>query len=90
MDIHLEPESPLTDLTNEELVDLLDEQYFTLGETGSDALDVVLYETAQGDFMESHGLTDERMMKALLTLARRLLPAWNVPAMDYHKQVKAK
>lgn len=88
MDIHLEPESPLTDLTDEELVDLLDEQYFTLGETGSDALDVVLYEIAQGDFMESHGLTDERMMKALLTLARRLLPAWSIPAMDYHKQAK--
>ena len=89
MDIHLEPESPLTDLTDEELVDLLDEQYFTLGETGSDALDVVLYEIAQGDFIKSHGLTDERMMKALLALARRLLPAWSIPAMEYHKQVKA-
>ena len=39
MDIHLEPESPLTDLTNEELVDLLEEQYFTLVTTGSEVLD---------------------------------------------------
>jgi hypothetical protein len=37
-----------------------------------------------------HGLSDERMMWVMLTLARRLAPAWNTPAVDYYKQVNAK
>ena len=89
MDIHLEPESPLTDLTNEELVDLLDEQYFTLGTTGSEVLDIVLDELEQGVYLNTHGISEERMMWVVASLARRLAPAWNIPAMEYHKQVKA-
>lgn len=90
MDLHLNPESPLTDLTNEELVDLLDEHYFTLATTGSEALDGILWDITQGVFSEYHGLTDERMMLVLLSLAKRLARAWNTPAMDYYKQVNAK
>jgi hypothetical protein len=83
-------DSCLTDLTNEELVELLEEQYFTLATTGSEALDAVLWDITQGLFLEMHGLSDERMMWVMLTLARRLAPAWNTPAMDYYKQVNAK
>jgi hypothetical protein len=90
MDIHLEPESPLTDLTNEELVDLLDEQYFTLGTTGSEALEIVLGDLEAGEYLNTHGISDERMMWVVASLARRLAPAWNTPAMEYYKQVKAK
>ncbi len=90
MDIHLEPESPLTDLTNEELVDLLDEQYFTLGTTGSEVLEIVLDELEQGVYLNVHGISEERMMWVVASLARRLAPAWNTPAMEYYKQVKAK
>jgi hypothetical protein len=90
MDIHLEPESPLTDLTNEELVDLLEEQYFTLVTTGSEVLDIVLYELEQGVYLNTHGISEERMMWVVASLARRLAPAWNIPAMDYYKQVNSK
>jgi hypothetical protein len=90
MELSMKPESPLTDLTHEELVDLLDEQYFVLASTASDALGAVLWDISQGSFLEHHGLSDERMMMALLTLAKRLAPAWYVPAMDYYKQVGSK
>lgn len=90
MDDNLEPECPLTDFTNEELVDLLEEQYFTLGTTGSEVLEIVLDELEQGAYLKTHGLTDERMMWVVASLARRLAPAWNIPAMDYYKQVKTK
>lgn len=84
MDIHLEPESPLTDLTNEELVDLLEEQYFTLGTTGAEVLDIVLDELEQGVYLNVHGISEERMMWVVASLARRLAPAWNTPAMKYY------
>jgi len=29
-------------------------------------------------------------MWVVASLARRLAPAWNIPAMDYYKQVKTK
>ena len=90
MDDNLEPECPLTDLTNEELVDLLEEQYFTLGTTGSEVLDIVLDELEQGVYLNTHGISEERMMWVVASLARRLAPAWNIPAMDYYKQVKSK
>jgi hypothetical protein len=83
-------DSCLTDLNNEELVELLEEQYFTLGSTGSEALGAVLWDITQGLFLEMHGLTDERMMWVMLTLSRRLAPAWDTPAVDYYKQVNAK
>ena len=90
MDDNLEPECPLTDLTNEELVDLLEEQYFTLVTTGSEVLDIVLDELEQGVYLNTHGISEERMMWVVASLARRLAPAWNIPAMDYYKQVKSK
>lgn len=89
MDIHLNPESPLMDLTDEELVELLDEEYFTLATTGSQALDNILWDITQGVFLEYHGLSDERMMLALLKLAKRLTVAWHKPAMDYYKEKNA-
>jgi len=84
MDNNLEPESPLTDLTNEELVELLDEQYFTLGTTGSEAIEIVLDELEQGVYLNVHGISEERMMWVVASLARRLAPAWNTPAMKYY------
>jgi hypothetical protein len=84
MDNNLEPESPLTDLTNEELVDLLEEQYFTLGTTGAEVLDIVLDELEQGVYLNVHGISEERMMWVVASLARRLAPAWNTPAMKYY------
>jgi hypothetical protein len=61
----------LSDLTNEELVELFDENYYTLDATGGEALMTILYETVDGSFSQ-HGLTDERMMSVLLDLAKQI------------------
>jgi len=89
MDIHLEPESPLTHLTDEELVSLLTTHYFTLATTGAQAIGFVLWDVGRGAFSQYHGLDDERMMRVVLMLAKKLFPVWETPAMDYYKQGKA-
>jgi neutral trehalase len=89
MELHLTPESPLTDLTDDELVELLEEHYFTLATTGSQALDAILWDITQGIFMDYHGLDDERMMRVFLRLAKYLCRAWNTTAIDYYKQVNS-
>jgi hypothetical protein len=85
MELHLPPD-PMTDLTDEELIDLFEENYFTLASTGCDAVNALAWDIAQGNFMEAHGLSDERMGKLLVLFARRMSLAWNTPAMDYYAQ----
>lgn len=84
MELHLAPESPLTDLTDDELVGLLDEHYFTLATTGEEAVSNVAWDIAQGTFSEYHGLSDERMGLVLVMFTKRMSEAWNVPAMDFY------
>lgn len=85
MELHLSPESPLTDLTDTELVDLLDENYYTLTATGEEAVNNVAWDIAQGTFAEYHGLSDERMGLALVLFAKRMSKCWKTPAMEYHE-----
>lgn len=71
----------LSDLTNEELVELFDENYYTLDATGGEAILNILYETLDGDFLQ-HGLTNERMMTVLFALAKQIhsKKLWDVVA----------
>ena len=71
----------MTDFTNEELVELFDENYYTLDATGSDAIVNSLHETLDGSFLQ-HGLTDERMMTVLFDLAKQIhsKALWDVVA----------
>ena len=71
----------MTDFTNEELVELFDENYYTLDATGSDAIVNILQETLDGSFLQ-HGLTDERMMTVLFDLAKQIhsKALWDVVA----------
>jgi hypothetical protein len=44
----------------------------------------VLDELEQGVYLNVHGISEERMMWVVASLARRLAPAWNTPAMEYY------
>ena len=88
MELHLAPESPLTDLTTAELVDLLDDNYYTLATTGEEAVNNVAWDIAQGTFLDYHGLSDERMGIALVLFARRMSKCWKKTAIDYYKEGK--
>lgn len=85
MELHLSPESPLTDLTPAELVDLLDENYYTLATTGEEAVNAVAWDIAQGVFTEYHGISDERMGYVLVLFAKRMSGRWHKRAMDTHR-----
>lgn len=85
MELHLSPESPLTDLTTDELVDLCDEHYYTLATTGEQAVNNVAWDIAQGVFLEMHGITDDRMGIVLVKFAKRMSARWHTPAMDSHR-----
>ncbi len=71
----------MTDFTNEELVELFDENYYTLDATGNDAILNILYETLDGSFSQ-HGLTNERMMTVLFDFAKQIhsKKLWDVVA----------
>lgn len=86
--VSLAPDSPLTDLTNTELVDLLDEHYFVLATTGEEAVNNVAWDIAQGVFHEAHGLDDDRMGAVLVAFAKRMSPYWHTFAMNAYTEGK--
>lgn len=79
-------ESPLTDLTDAQLVDLCVANYYTLGSTGEDAVNALAWDIAQGAFTTYHGLSDERMGLVLVLFARRMSLRWATTAIDYYKK----
>jgi len=82
----MELQTDLSNLTDTELVDLLDEHYFTLATTGGEAVSIVAWEVAQGTFAEAHGLDDARMGKVLVMFAKRMKDAWDTPAVAYYER----
>jgi len=86
MELHTQPESPLTDLTDRELVDLLDEHYFTLVTTGEEAVNNVAWDIAQGVFAEYHGLDDARMGIVLVLFAKRMSRYWKTDAITAYRK----
>lgn len=71
----------LNHLSDSEILDLLEENYFTLATTGAQAVQIVAEEIADGAYHQ-HDLSDERMTVILGKFAMRVLHSWDTHAMN--------
>lgn len=67
--------------TNKEILDLIDENYFTLGNTGREAV-LALTDEMHNGLWEQHSVPAERMADILAEFTEMMLPYWDTPAMQ--------
>ena len=67
--------------TNKEILDLIDEHYFTLATTGAEAVTALNDEVKEG-LWEQHNLPAERMTAIVAEFTEMMLPHWDTPAME--------
>jgi hypothetical protein len=73
--------------TDDEILEIIDENYYTLNATGLDALDSLLDDFNSGAWREVHKIDDERMAQVMTIFLMRLIDdsKLNVPAIQWHK-----
>lgn len=66
-----------------ELLDLVDEHYFTLATTGAEAFNGLVSDIVSG-LWDNHKVSQQRMFEVAVTFGRRLWDTggWNTRAMD--------
>ena len=72
----------MSDWTDEEVLEILHEQYYTLISTGEDAILALVDDIVNDRFSEHHGMSDERMGIVLVKFARSLADRMLTPAME--------
>lgn len=82
MDIQVE------DWTDDEVLEILHENYYTLGTTGEQAVLAVLDDIIHDRFRDQHGMSDERMSLILVRFARDLKDLMDITAYDHYKATK--
>ena len=73
--------------TDDEILEIIDENYYTLNATGLEALDSLLDDFNSGAWREIHKIDDERMAQVMTTFLNVLVAdgKLNVPAIQWHK-----
>jgi hypothetical protein len=84
MDIQLTDIASWQDWTDEEIVEVLLEHYYTLLTTGEQAVLAVLSDITFDRFSEYHLVDDERMGLILVKFARELKECMDTPAIDFY------
>ena len=67
--------------TNTEILDLIDEHYFTLASTGEEAV-LALTDEMENGLWEQHNIPAERMAVILAEFTEAMKPYWTTPAME--------
>lgn len=77
-------EDSWADWTDEEVLEVLDEHYYTLATTGEQAVLAVLDDIIHDRFHDAHLMEDERMGRILIKFARTLKDSMDTPAMEFY------
>lgn len=77
-------EDSWADWTDEEVLEVLDEHYYTLATTGEQAVLAVLDDIVHHRFHDAHLMEDERMGRILIKFARTLKDSMDTPAMEFY------
>lgn len=80
--------SDWADASTEELVELMDENYYTLASTGQDAFSAFMDDVARGAFTEYHGMTEQQVALLTYEFAKRMYSVWDIQSMTFY--VKAR
>jgi hypothetical protein len=67
--------------TNSEIIDIIDEHYFSLATTGEEAVWNLTHEMEDGSW-EQHNIPSERMATILAEFTEKMKPYWKTPAME--------
>ena len=75
-------ETYLNNLTDQELLQLVDENYYSIGVTGAEALTALVNDTADGVWEKMHGVPAERMKRVIVLFIDLLTERndWNAEA----------
>lgn len=77
-------EDAWTDWTDDEVLEVLSEHYYTLSTTGEQAVVAVVYDIINNRFWECHGIDDERMWRILAMFARTVKDGMDISAMEFY------
>lgn len=76
-------EDSWADWTDDEVLEVLNEHYYTLATTGEQAVLAVLDDIVHNGFI-AHLMEDERMGRILIKFARTLKDSMDTPAMEFY------
>ena len=78
--------SDWADASTEELVELMDENYYTLASTGQDAFSAFMDDVVRGAFTEYHGMTEEQVALLTYRFAKQMYAVWDIQAMTHYNK----